>query len=76
MRRHRDRTWIVPGIVGALIGLGLLAALLSDGIGDVAGWLALSVPPAVVTWALRVTRRPRDAAGAGGSPPPAPAAHS
>jgi len=41
------RIWLVPSILGLLSGVGLVAALLSDGPGDVLSWLALAVPVAV-----------------------------
>ncbi len=41
------RVWLVPIALGLLSGVGLVAALLSDGPGDVLSWLALAVPVAV-----------------------------
>jgi hypothetical protein len=40
------RTYRIPALFAALNAVGLFAALLSDGIGDVLSWLAL----VVVVW--------------------------
>lgn len=52
------RIWRAPLWLAALSALGLVAALLSDGPGDVLAWLALAVPVLVVAWcaAPRVQR--------------------
>jgi hypothetical protein len=44
------RVWGAPIALGVISALGLVAALLADGPGDVVSWIALSVPVAVVAW--------------------------
>lgn len=39
--------WSAPVTLGSIIIAGLIAALLSDGIGDVLSWIALGAPSAV-----------------------------
>ncbi len=46
------RVWRAPIVLGASSALGLVAALLSDGAGDVIGWLALGTPVAVIVWCV------------------------
>jgi hypothetical protein len=36
--------WTVPIMLGLISACGLIAALLSDGVGDVVSWIALGVP--------------------------------
>ncbi len=43
------RVWPAPIALGVLSAVGLTAALLSDGLGDVLAWAALAVPVVVVT---------------------------
>ena len=53
--------WVIfaaPAGVGVLSLAGLVAALIGDGVWDVAGWLMLGVSPATLLWAL-VARRHR-----------------
>ena len=42
--------WQAPLALGLLSIVGLLAALLADGFGDVVSWVALAIPVAVVVW--------------------------
>jgi len=42
--------WRWPAALGLLGTLGLLAALLSDGLGDWISWLSLAVPLLAVAW--------------------------
>ncbi|MDO9162045.1 MAG: hypothetical protein Q8N35_01150 [Methylococcaceae bacterium] len=42
--------WGAPILLGLITAAGLLAALLSDGIGDMLSWLAIAVPVAVGIW--------------------------
>jgi len=53
------RTWIIPIWLGLMTGVGLISALLGDGIWDALSWLALAVPVAlcIYYWA-RSTKRP------------------
>ena len=41
------RVWGMPLVLGLLSAIGLVAALLADGWGDVLSWAALTVPTAV-----------------------------
>jgi len=43
-RRSLLRVWTMPVLIGLSTSVGLVAALFSDGIGDVASWLALGLP--------------------------------
>lgn len=42
--------WRWPVVIGLLSIFGLVAALVSDGLGDVASWIGLGVPVAVSAW--------------------------
>ena len=42
--------WRVPVALGLLCAVGLVAALMADGIGDIVSWIALTIPVAVVLW--------------------------
>ena len=46
---HRvvNRVWFAPIVLGALSAAGLVAALVSDDLGDWLAWAALGVPVAV-----------------------------
>lgn len=44
------KVWFWPVIVGMLSAIGLLSALLYDGLGDVVSWLTLLVPVALAAW--------------------------
>ncbi|MFK3776532.1 hypothetical protein [Pseudomonas sp. NPDC089406] len=55
----RRGLWMIfrwPLLIGLLAALGLLSALLGDGLYDVVSWLALGLPLLVV-WAVRAWRR-------------------
>lgn len=41
--------WGMPALLGLMSAGGLVAALLSDGIGDAVSWAALAVPVLVVS---------------------------
>lgn len=49
-RRSPIQMWGAPVILGSLSMVGLLAALLADGLGDVVSWLTLMAPVTVVAW--------------------------
>lgn len=49
-RPSATRIWGGPILLGVLSALGLVAALLADGAGDVVSWLTLAVPVATVGW--------------------------
>jgi len=42
--------WAAPIVLGLASAVGLIAALLSDGLGDVLSWAALAAPVATVLW--------------------------
>jgi len=44
--------WAVPVSLALLTGVGLVAALLGDGIWDVVSWVTLAAPVAVVLWCV------------------------
>jgi hypothetical protein len=57
-RRHggrsvRDSTWAAPILLAIVSAIGLTAALVADGVGDVIGWAALAVPVVVAAWYSR-----------------------
>jgi hypothetical protein len=64
-----SQIWKVPAVLGTLSAVGLTAALFSESLGDVAAWLALSIPVVTVIWyvrrssALRALRTPRSSIG-------------
>ncbi len=43
----KTQIWSAPVALGLISCVGLLAALLSDGIGDAVSWVALAIPVAV-----------------------------
>jgi hypothetical protein len=44
------RVWPVPIALGILTCVGLVAALVADGMWDLVSWIALGVPLAAVAW--------------------------
>lgn len=44
------KVWFWPVVVGMLSAIGLLSALLYDGLGDAVSWLTLLVPVALSVW--------------------------
>ncbi len=44
------RIWAVPVVLALLSGIGLVAALLGDGIWDVVSWITLAAPIVLVLW--------------------------
>jgi hypothetical protein len=56
-RQTLREIFLVPIIVAAVTGAGLLSALLGDDLWDAVSWLTLSVPLAVVAWCLWRRRR-------------------
>lgn len=48
--RQRIRVWSAPLYLSVVSTIGLIAALLSEGLGDYIAWLALGIPVAVVLW--------------------------
>ena len=51
--------WGAPVAVGLVSLVGLAAALLADGVGDVVSWIALAVPVAISGWGLWFAGRRR-----------------
>lgn len=49
-RRNRIQLWGAPIALGLVSTVGLIAALLADGVGDVLSWVALAIPVLIVTW--------------------------
>ncbi|MBN1239756.1 MAG: hypothetical protein JXB36_14730 [Gammaproteobacteria bacterium] len=47
---YRPRIWTAPITLAVLSAIGLTAALVADGAGDVVAWLALAAPIAVAAW--------------------------
>jgi xanthosine utilization system XapX-like protein len=54
--RKRASTFKAPAVLAAISMLGLLAALLGDGVFDVVAWLAAGTPAAVIAWAMSARR--------------------
>ncbi|MBA5867855.1 MAG: hypothetical protein GDA67_14270 [Nitrospira sp. CR1.3] len=44
--------WGMPVILALISAVGLVSALLGDGIWDVMSWFALAAPTAVVLWSI------------------------
>ncbi len=44
------KLWGMPILLGLLSGVGLVSALLEDGLWDVVSWLALGIPTALMCW--------------------------
>lgn len=57
-RRSLKAIFAVPLVVGLLSLIGLVAALLGDGVWDAAGWLTIGMSIIVLVWAL-IARRHR-----------------
>lgn len=51
------RIFAVPLLIAAVSLVGLVAALMGNGVFDVLSWLALAVPLAATVWAMKVRRR-------------------
>jgi hypothetical protein len=49
--------FFVPVIIALFSLIGLVAALLDDGVYDLLSWLGLAVPVAVIAWSLRWGRQ-------------------
>lgn len=48
--------WAAPTAIAVITLVGLIVALLGDGIEDWIGWAALATPPAVIIWAFAKRR--------------------
>lgn len=53
----KTRIWAAPIALALLSCVGLLAALLSDGLGDAVSWAALAAPVAVALWYATAAHR-------------------
>lgn len=52
------KLWGMPILLGLLSGIGLISALLEDGLWDVMSWLTLGIPTVLMCWYwLRPARR-------------------
>lgn len=49
-RLNRLQIWGMPAVLGFASVIGLVAALVSDGLGDYLSWSALAMPVAVAAW--------------------------
>jgi hypothetical protein len=52
-RRTSTQIFATPAIIAIVVAIGLISALLGDGIWDAAAWIALALPLAVIaffTW--------------------------
>lgn len=54
------RVWTAPIFLGVIATVGLISALLSDGLGDYLAWLTLGIPVAVVLWYVPPRRTQKD----------------
>jgi hypothetical protein len=50
MKSARMRLWFMPVLLGVLTTIGLVSALLGDGIWDIVSAFALGTPVAVGAW--------------------------
>lgn len=51
------RIFAWPILIAVASLIGLVAALLGDGVLDALSWLGLAIPVVMVTWAMRARRR-------------------
>lgn len=52
------KLWGMPILLGLLSGIGLISALLEDGLWDWVSWLTLGIPSALMCWYwLKPSRR-------------------
>lgn len=58
VRHSLAAVFAIPAAVAVLSLFGLVAALIGDGVWDVAGWITLGVSLTVLVWAL-IARRHR-----------------
>lgn len=52
MRRWRESTFAIPGMLALLGAASLFAALLGDGWWDALAWLGLGLPAVIGCWPL------------------------
>lgn len=53
-RKSLTQIFVIPTAIACVSAIGLIAALIGDGVWDAIGWLGLGVPLGVIGWcALR-----------------------
>ncbi len=69
MRTHKSfrALWGAPLILGTSSLIGLIVALLGDGLWDAIGWIGLGAPLLVMAWYARPPKRVRNAMPFGGA---------
>jgi len=58
--KHRKTRWQIfaaPTLIALLSLVGLLAALLGNGVFDWVSWVGLAAPLVIVGWAMKTRRR-------------------
>jgi hypothetical protein len=55
-RSGKSNTFLWPIVVGVTTAIGLISALLGDGVWDMLSWLTLALPIALATWGLQKMR--------------------
>ena len=55
-RLSLTRIFVAPAAIAVISLVGLVVALLGDGVLDVISWLGLLIPLVVIVWALRFRR--------------------
>lgn len=62
--------WGIPTLLGVVSLVGLVAALVADGVGDALSWVALTIPVVISVWGFRrrsaPTPSPSSAPASGG----------
>lgn len=56
MKIPLKRVFAAPALLFGLSGAGLIAALIGDGLWDLAAWIGVGAPLAAVAWAWRRRR--------------------
>ena len=56
MKANFWHIWTIPIVLGGLSLVGLVAALVGDGLLDIISWISLAIPLAIVGW---FTAKPR-----------------
>jgi len=49
--------FMIPALIAVLSAFGLVSALVGDDLWDLASWLTLALPIAVVLWCMRPRQR-------------------
>jgi len=58
--KHRNTPWQIfatPTLIALLSLIGLIAALLGNGVFDWVSWIGLAAPVLIVAWAIKARRR-------------------